>query len=146
MILKRFEELTVFELYRILALRNEVFVVEQNCPYQDLDDKDQNSLHLFKMDAGVCIAYARLLPSGLSYPEASIGRVVTSKIVRGRGYGIALMKEAIQTIKTAFNPSSIRISAQLYLKTFYESFGFQQDGDGYLEDGIPHIPMILIFN
>lgn len=146
MILKRFDKLTLEELYAILVLRSEVFVVEQHCPYLDPDGKDQDSWHLFIMEGGRCIAYARLIPPGISYPEASIGRVVTAMAARNKGYGIRIMNEAILQVKELFNTTKVRISAQAYLKDFYESLGFQQDGEGYLEDDIPHLPMVLSIN
>ena len=146
MVLKKFEDLTVNELYSLLKLRAEVFVVEQNCPYLDPDGKDEQSWHLFIMEEEQCLAYARLLPPGTAYPEASIGRVVTAKDARNRGLGLLIMKEAISQSRQLFKANSIHISAQSYLKKFYETFGFQQDGEGYLEDDIPHLPMTLIFN
>ena len=140
--LKPFDDLTAKELYNILQLRNEVFIVEQNCPYQDLDNKDLYAFHLMGMKENKLLAYARLLAPGISYSESSIGRVVSSPAARKTGMGKKLMKESIVQIKNLFQTDIIRIGAQLYLKKFYESFGFIQDGDTYLEDNIPHIIML----
>lgn len=140
---KSFPELTTGELYEILHLRNEVFVVEQNCPYQDLDFKDQKSFHLMGWIDGKLAAYTRIIPKGISYTEASIGRVVTSPAFRKCGAGRALMKESIRLTLGQFNCDEIRIGAQLYLKKFYESLGFVQCSDEYLEDNIPHIEMLF---
>ncbi|HEY2348796.1 MAG TPA: GNAT family N-acetyltransferase [Puia sp.] len=141
-ILKPFAELTPYELYRILQLRNEVFIVEQNCPYQDLDNKDLKSWHLMGIDDDKLMAYSRLLGPGISYSESSIGRIVSSPLVRKTGMGKKLVDESIRQIKNLFQTDSIRIGAQFYLKLFYESFGFIQDGEIYLEDNIPHIIML----
>jgi ElaA protein len=141
-ILKHFDELTAKELYLILQLRNEVFIVEQNCPYQDLDDKDLKALHLMGMQKNKLLAYSRLLAPGISYSESSIGRVVSSPAARKSGIGKKLMAESIAQIQNLFHTNTIRIGAQLYLKSFYESFGFIQKGDVYLEDNIPHIIML----
>ena len=140
--LKPFDELTAKELYNILQLRNEVFIVEQNCPYQDLDNKDLYAFHLMGKKENKLLAYSRLLAPGISYSESSIGRVVSSPAARKTGIGKQLMKESILQIKNLFQTDIIRIGAQLYLKNFYESFGFSQDGDTYLEDNIPHIIML----
>ena len=141
-ILKHFDELTANELYNILQLRNEVFIVEQNCPYQDLDNKDLNAFHLMGTEKNKLLAYSRLLAPGISYSESSIGRVVSSPAARKMGMGKRLMEESIHQIKNLFHTDTIRIGAQLYLKKFYESFGFIQEGEGYLEDNIPHIIML----
>lgn len=141
---KPFEELDPFTLYAILKLRSEVFVVEQNCVYLDLDDKDQGSHHLYGLCGEDLVAYARILPPGLSYEQmSSIGRVVSSPAYRRTGAGRKLMTEAISMTRTLYPGQDIKIGAQLYLLDFYASFGFQPAGDTYLEDGIPHIPMIL---
>ena len=140
--LKKFGELTPYELYDALQLRNEVFVVEQNCVFQDADNKDQDSFHLLGYQNNKLVAYTRLVPPGITYDEASIGRVVSSSTVRGTGAGKALMQESIKRTYELFGINPIRIGAQLYLKKFYESFGFQQIGESYLEDGIPHIYML----
>lgn len=141
-ILKRFDELTPYQLYAILQLRNEVFVVEQNCVFQDADDKDQSSWHLMGFDDNKLVAYTRLVPPGMAYEEPSIGRVVTSPLVRRFGAGRQLMQHSIDSVYNLFGYAQIKIGAQLYLKKFYESFGFEQVGEEYLEDGIPHIYMI----
>jgi len=141
-ILKPFAELTANELYVILQLRSEVFIVEQNCPYQDCDDKDLHAWHLMGIQKERLLAYSRLLAPGISYSESSIGRVVTSPAIRKTGIGKKLMTESIGQIRNIFQTDTIRIGAQLYLKKFYESFGFTQDGDTYLEDNIPHIHML----
>lgn len=140
---KSFKDLTNIELYQILQLRNEVFIVEQNCPFQDLDDKDFRCFHLMGFDTETqkILAYTRIVPAGVSYPEASIGRVVTSPLARGGGVGRILMQKSIELLEEIYGGVSIKIGAQLYLKKFYESFGFQQGGDVYLEDGIEHILM-----
>lgn len=140
-LLKKFEELTPHELYAALQLRNEVFVVEQNCVFQDADDKDLDSYHLLGYVDNKLIAYTRLVPPGVIYIEPSIGRVVTSPSVRGSGAGKELMQESINNCYSLFGKQSIKIGAQLYLKKFYEGLGFAQISDAYLEDGIPHIYM-----
>lgn len=143
-ICKSFDELTVHELYAILRLRNEVFAVEQNCVYPDLDNKDQSSYHLMAFDdKNNLVAYTRLLPPGLAYTEPSVGRVVTSSLVRGNGTGRELMSRSIQLIYDLFGRQPVKIGAQLYLLSFYSSFGFVQTSDTYLEDGIEHIEMVL---
>jgi ElaA protein len=140
--IKRFGELTPYELYDIMRLRNEVFVVEQNCVFQDADNKDQTSWHLSgKNEKGELIAYCRILPAGISYEEASIGRVVSAKLARGTGAGKKLMEKAIIFIREQLGDGPIKIGAQLYLKRFYERFGFVQTSGIYLEDGIEHIEM-----
>jgi ElaA protein len=140
--LKKFEELTGLEVYEILRLRSEVFVVEQNCVFLDMDNKDQESYHLQGRIGPSLIAYARILPPGLSYTESSIGRVVTSPSFRRSGAGIELMKTAISNSYTLFGIQPIMIGAQLYLKKFYEDLGFIQCSEVYMEDDIPHIKMI----
>ena len=141
-ILKPFAALTPNELYSILQLRNEVFIVEQNCPYQDMDNKDLKSWHLMGIKENKLLAYSRLLAPGISYSESSIGRIVSSPSVRKTGMGKKLLEESIEQIKNLFKTDTIRTGAQLYLKTFYESFGFVQEGEIYLEDNIPHIIML----
>lgn len=139
---KNFSELSNEELYEILQLREEVFVVEQNCPYQDCDGKDLQAYHVTACNGNHLVAYSRLLPIGISYPAAaSIGRVVTSPAARGKKLGKQLMAYSIEKISILFGEVPIKISAQLYLKHFYESFSFIQQGDVYLEDGIEHIAM-----
>jgi ElaA protein len=139
---KHFNDLTPHELYEIVYLRNEVFVVEQHCVFQDADHKDQQSFHLMAWSGDDLAAYTRLLPPGLAYPFMSIGRVVTSPKYRRSGIGKILMDESIKKCFELFGTGSIKIGAQLYLKHFYGSFGFEQEGAEYLEDGIPHIHMI----
>jgi len=139
--LKKFDELLPLELYSILQLRNEVFVVEQNCVFQDADNKDQASYHLMGWKDQKLIAYSRIIPAGVAYDVASIGRVVTSPLVRKNGAGKMLMEESLAAAKKIFGNVPIKLGAQLYLKNFYESFGFNQSGPIYLEDGIQHIEM-----
>ena len=138
---KRFEALSTIEMYSILKLRSEVFVVEQNCVYQDIDGKDMKALHLFGEEDGKIIAYSRLFNVGDYFENASIGRVVVAENCRNKKYGHDLMREAISAIETHFQETKITISAQLYLKKFYESHGFVQTSETYLEDDIPHIEM-----
>ncbi|MEO6288562.1 MAG: GNAT family N-acetyltransferase [Ginsengibacter sp.] len=139
---KKFSELTVAELYKILQLRNEVFVVEQNCPYQDCDGKDLHSYHVTGLNDDKLIAYTRLLPPGISYPDAaSIGRVLTSLSVRKQESGKQLMVYSLNKSYELFGNIKVIIGAQLYLTRFYESFHFKQTGTVYLEDGIEHITM-----
>lgn len=140
--LKAFDDLTPHELYAILQLRNEVFVVEQNCVFQDADDKDQASFHLSGYSQNKLVAYTRLVPAGIAYDEPSIGRVITSPAARGTGTGKVLMQVSIEKTYELFGIEPIKIGAQLYLKKFYEGFGFQQISEPYLEDGIPHIYML----
>ena len=138
---KSFSELTTTELYKILQLRSEVFVVEQDCVYQDLDCKDQKSLHVFGFKNDNIIAYTRIFKPGDYFDNASIGRVVVADTERKFGYGHDVIKASINAIKTHFNVDKITISAQKYLIYFYESHNFIQVGEEYLEDGIPHIRM-----
>ena len=140
--LKKFEALTPYELYAILRLRTEVFVVEQNCVFQDMDNKDQLAYHLMGWENNKLIAYTRLIPPHLSYEEPSIGRVVTSASARGSGIGRKLMEKSIEEVIRLYGKTPIKLGAQLYLKKFYESLGFIQSGDIYDEDGIDHIEMI----
>ena len=141
---KNFHELTTQELYQILALRAEVFVVEQNCPYQDVDGKDPKSIHVLGYLDNHLVAYARLLEQGISYKDyASIGRVVTLPSVRGKSYGHALVNFSIAVCQKKFPGQNIKISAQAHLEKFYNEHGFKATGESYLEDDIPHIGMIL---
>lgn len=140
---KRFGNLTVEELYGLLALRIDVFVIEQNCPYQDADGKDQHSTHVFATDeSGNPIACARVVDAGISYAEISIGRFVTARSHRKLGLGKELMRRSLRCVEEHAGNVAIRISAQSYLKTFYSSFGFVQVSEEYLEDDIPHIEML----
>lgn len=141
--LKKFEELSPYELYAILRLRSEVFVVEQHCVFLDQDNKDQNCWHYTGYIGNQLAAYVRILPAGISYEEASIGRVVTSPLYRRYGIGRKLMINAIEATRELFGNQPIKIGAQLYLQKFYSSLGFVNCGDIYLEDGIEHIEMIL---
>lgn len=142
--LKKFDQLSSKEVYQILQLRAEVFVLEQNCAYQDIDNLDQKSLHLYKTtDNNEIIAYARVLtPAQCNQSHCSIGRVVVSKNMRHLKLGKALMREAIKTCLNQFPNHSIKISAQTYLSSFYRSLGFNNTGKFYLEDDIPHQEMI----
>ncbi len=142
-LLKRFDELTPYQLYAALQLRSAVFVVEQNCVYLDADDKDQNSYHLLGFVDNKLVAYTRIVPARIMYQEVSIGRVVTAPGVRRIGVGRQLMQQSIKSVYNLLNNVPIRIGAQLYLQEFYASFGFQQISDVYLEDGIEHIYMLL---
>ena len=141
-IIKTFQEFLIDELYEILQLRSEVFVVEQDCVYQDLDGKDQKSLHVFGYKNDKIVAYTRIFKPGDYFKNASIGRVVVAASERKYGYGHYLMEASITAIKTHFKVEKITISAQVYLKKFYESHDFIQVGEDYLEDGIPHIEML----
>jgi ElaA protein len=140
---KPFSTLTPAELYAILRLRNEVFVVEQNCVFQDADNKDIYCHHLMLFENKQLVAYARLVPPGISFREMSVGRVVSSREVRGKGAGRELMQLAIEYCHKIFGEGTIRIGAQYYLEKFYGSLGFSPTGDVYDEDGIPHIEMTL---
>ncbi|MBW1297570.1 GNAT family N-acetyltransferase [Aquimarina litoralis] len=139
---KEFTELSSDELYKILRLRAEVFVVEQDCVYQDIDNKDQKALHILGFKNDQIIAYTRLFDAGAYFEESSIGRVVVAENERKYGYGHDLIKQSIEAIKERYDTEEIKISAQCYLKKFYEKHGFTQIGEEYLEDGIPHIAMI----
>lgn len=145
-ICKAFAELSLTELYKILQLRQKVFVVEQNCPYLDADDKDQKAYHLFVSKDTAIVAYIRLLAKGISYPNyASIGRVVNRKSVRGQGIAKKLMQFGIEKSQIFYPNQDIKISAQVYILNFYKNLGFVEIGEEYLEDDIPHKAMILKF-
>ena len=139
--IKRFNELSTTELYSVLQLRSEVFVVEQNCVYQDIDGKDEKAIHVLGYYKDELAAYSRLFSKGYYFDEASIGRVVVSPKYRDKKFGHDLMRVSIEAIKEKFNEIKITISAQEYLKNFYESHGFIQTSEMYLEDDIPHIQM-----
>ena len=142
--IKEFNLLSPEKLYQIFNLRIAVFVVEQNCPYQDADGKDINSFHLTGIDErGDLIAYARILPAGIGFDEVSIGRVITSSKARGTGAGKELMENAIRFIAKQYGDVPIRIGAQRYLTKFYSGFGFEIGSEEYLEDNILHIEMLL---
>lgn len=138
---KSFNELTAGELYKILRARIAVFVVEQNCPYQDLDEKDFSAYHVFLTDKGEVKAYVRVMDRGVSFNEVTIGRVITTE--RKKGYGKIVMREGIRVAKEKFGADIIRIGAQVQARGFYEKLGFKQDSGEYLEDGILHIEMVL---
>ena len=138
---KSFSELTLHELYEILQLRSEIFVVEQDCVYNDLDGLDLSAVHMILKKNGIIIAYSRLLNPGTRFPEYSIGRVIVKQTERGKGIGIEMMKAAKQHIIDKSGASTIKVSAQKYLRKFYEDLGFEIVTDEYLEDGIPHYGM-----
>jgi ElaA protein len=140
---KTFDTLRAAELYKLLQLRAAVFVVEQNCPYLDPDDKDVFALHVLCSRGNELLAYARILPGGVSYLEVSIGRVATASSARGTGLGKQLMQFCLQQIEATFGRVPVRISAQCYLEKFYNEFGFVRVGEDYLEDDIPHVEMLL---
>jgi ElaA protein len=142
---KTFENLTKTELYTILQLRSAVFVVEQNCVYQDIDGKDQKALHLLGYAKETLVAYTRIFAPGDYFDEVNIGRVVVHPEHRAFGYGKDLMGASIEACKAAFGGQPIRISAQQYLLKFYNGLGFTETGEGYLEDGIPHVNMVFSF-
>ncbi|MCZ2102388.1 MAG: GNAT family N-acetyltransferase [Chitinophagales bacterium] len=139
-----FGELSVDALYEILQLRQEIFIVEQNCPYNDADGKDLSAVHVSgRLPQGQLITYARILPPNISYPGfSSIGRVICHRDFRRFGYGISLMQTTIKHTEELFPNHSIKIGAQAYLKAFYMSFGFIDLNEPYLEDGIPHLIMV----
>ena len=140
---KHFRELTTDELYQILRLRSEVFVVEQTCVFLDMDNKDQVSHHVMGWSVDRLAGYSRIVPPGISYAESSIGRIVSSPASRQLGIGRQLLRESIDALYRLHGNRDIRIGAQYYLKEFYESFGFVQAGEIYPEDGINHIEMLL---
>ncbi|WP_432661913.1 GNAT family N-acetyltransferase [Wukongibacter baidiensis] len=140
--IKKFRELKLEELYEILKIRNTVFVIEQECIYQDVDDKDKEAYHLFAMEDDKVVAYLRILGRGISYNEASIGRVLIDNNYRGKGLARELMLKAISFVESDLNEDTIRISAQEYLINFYGSLGFKAVSDMYLEDDIPHVEML----
>ena len=142
-ITKTFQELSTKELYQLLQLRSEVFVVEQNCVFLDMDDKDEASYHVLGFYNYQLVAYTRLVPKDVIYDKASIGRVVTHPSVRKLGFGKLLMEYSISEVRQKLNTQEILIGAQLYLHKFYSSLGFIQEGEMYLEDNIEHIKMRL---
>jgi len=139
---KTYTELNRDELYALLQLRAEVFVVEQDCVYQDIDGKDDLALHVLGYKEDTLIAYTRIFPPNTYFENASIGRVVVQEKERAHKYGYELMQVSIKAVEECFETSLIKISAQTYLKKFYSNLGFVEVGEGYLEDGIPHIGMI----
>lgn len=140
--LKTFDELSITELYSLLQLRSEVFVVEQDCVYQDIDGKDNRALHVLGFENEKLVAYTRCFAPGIYFQEAAIGRVVVRESARGKAYAHNILKASIEAVKRRFEVSTIKLSAQTYLTRFYEAHGFEQIGEGYLEDGIPHIAMV----
>ena len=140
---KHFNELSTVELYEILRARSEVFVVEQDCVYQDLDNKDLNAYHVYIREDGEIIGYLRVLDKGVSYTTGSIGRVITTARGRGRGVGLTLVLEGIKVARERYGLDALTISAQKYAVGFYEKAGFVRTEKEYLEDGIPHVEMNL---
>ena len=145
-IIKTFSELDIEDLYQILRLRSEVFVVEQDCVYQDIDNKDQNAIHIYYKENDEIVAYTRIFKPGYYYENPSIGRVVVSKKNRGKYLGKKVMMDSIEYIKQNIKGEKIELSAQKYLDNFYKDLGFYKKGEDYLEDGIPHQRMILRIN
>lgn len=143
--IKTFDELDGVTVYKILKLRNEIFVVEQACIYQDCDGKDLQAIHLYAESEGEILSYLRILPAGVAHEYATIGRVVTDPAARGQGLSTQLLKQAIAYVKDHFKVDAVRISAQSYLLAFYGSLGFKPVSETYLEDGIPHVEMMLYF-
>ncbi|MGJ8591480.1 MAG: GNAT family N-acetyltransferase [Aquaticitalea sp.] len=139
---KMFQQLSTDELYAILQLRSEVFVVEQDCVYQDIDYKDQKALHILGFKNNTLIAYTRIFKPGDYFESASIGRVIVKADERKHQYGYDIMESSIMAIKIHYNETKIKISAQVYLKNFYNNLGFKEIGENYLEDGIPHVQMV----
>ncbi|MBW8522174.1 GNAT family N-acetyltransferase [Chryseobacterium chendengshani] len=139
--IKSFEEITTSELYAIIKARVDVFVVEQNCPYHDLDGYDQQAIHIWAEEDNNVLAYCRIFNKGIKYTETSIGRVLTTEKARGKSLGKQLIQYAVETIENRFHTSEVRISAQDYLLRFYSGFGFKDTGKKYLEDNIPHTEM-----
>ncbi|MGL5415363.1 MAG: GNAT family N-acetyltransferase [Clostridium sp.] len=140
--IKKFNDLTTEELYKILGLRNEIFIIEQDCIYLDCDNKDFKAYHLFLEEKDEVIAYLRILEKGVSFDEIGIGRVSVKKRYRGKGISRELMLKGIHFIENNLNEDTIKIQAQAYLLKFYSSLGFKQISKEYLEDGIPHIDMM----
>lgn len=140
---KKFNELSIHELYEIVQLRSAIFVVEQDCVYQDLDGKDQKALHVMGIKSGVIVAYTRIFKPGDYFEESSIGRVAVHKDYRKFGYGKEIMNASIKAVLDVYKSVKVKISAQTYLIKFYSALGFQEIGESYLEDGIPHIQMVL---
>lgn len=140
---KSFSELTTIELYQILKVRTDIFVVEQNCAYPEIDGHDEASMHLFSLHNGEIAAYARLVPAGGKYEQASIGRVLVVPTKRKSGLGRELVAQAIEKIIEEWDVKEIKLQAQSHLQSFYGSFGFQPISDVYDDDGIPHVDMLL---
>ncbi len=144
--IQTFAELDTDTLYAILALRQAIFVVEQNCPYQDLDGLDRDAFHMVCRQGGELLAYQRCLPPGTSYGESSIGHIVVAAAARGRQLGRELVQRGIDFNRARWPAADIRIGAQAHLADFYGSLGFRVEGDEYIEDGIPHVHMVLPAN
>ena len=144
--IKHFNDLAISELYDLMALRSAVFVVEQDCVYQDLDYKDQKATHVLGYENEILVAYTRLFGPGDYFENASIGRVIVSQAYRSKQLGHAIMKSSILALQERYDIDQIEISAQSYLERFYETHGFKSKGAEYLEDGIPHKKMIKIIN
>lgn len=142
-VVKTFGELQVEELYKLLQLRSDIFVVEQDCIFLDPDDRDQEALHVLGWEGTELVGYARIFGPGDYFEQASIGRVAVKKTFRGRGLGIQVMQASINAVKERFGREEITLSAQKYLETFYRDLGFKREGEDYLEDGIPHVRMVL---
>ncbi|MBR5994965.1 MAG: GNAT family N-acetyltransferase [Eubacteriaceae bacterium] len=142
-VVKRYDELTLDELYEILRIRCAVFVVEQDCPYQDIDGKDKGAIHVYLKEEDRILAYLRVLDRGVSFSEVSLGRVISTE--RLKGYGRMVLQEGIKVARERFSADAIRIEAQVQASGFYEKAGFIREGGVFLEDGIPHIEMILKF-
>ena len=142
--IKKFDELSTIELHQIIKARIEVFVVEQNCPYPEVDGSDPKAIHLWAENRGEVIAYCRIFEPGIKYSECSIGRVLIHQNFRKLNLGKTLMRFAISTIEARFQKATIRISAQDYLLPFYKEFGFTPTGKSYLEDNIPHSEMLRL--
>lgn len=140
--LKRFDQLSLTELYQILKSRVDIFVVEQECPYPEIDGIDPDCLHLFKKDQNQIVAYARLVPKGILDPDPMIGRIIVGNEYRKLGYGRALLNQAISVITDQWHEKEIKLQGQVYLRDFYRSLGFKEVSEPYLEDGIPHVDMI----
>lgn len=141
--LKAFDELSNLELYHILKARTNIFVVEQNCPYSEVDGRDPACHHLYLEDNGEIVAYLRILPPGVVYPEASVGRFIVDPKLRGTGLGRELFGRGLAIVREQLRETRVKIHAQAYLQDFYASFGFKPVSDIYLEDGIQHIEMLL---
>lgn len=140
--IQKFEELTGKQLYTYLQLRVNVFIVEQQCPYPELDGFDEDSFHVAYIENGKLLAYSRILPAGVKYNRVSIGRVIVDQEARGRGLAKALMKESLQFIQSKWPHQEIQLQAQTHLREFYGSFGFESVSEDYDEDGIPHVDMV----
>ncbi len=142
-VVKTFGELQVEELYKLLQLRSDIFVVEQDCIFLDPDDRDQEALHVLGWEGTELVGYARIFGPGDYFEQASIGRVAVKKTFRGRGLGIQVMQASINAVKERFGREEVTLSAQKYLEEFYRDLGFKREGEDYLEDGIPHLRMVL---